>query len=220
MKLFNAHTVALSVAAAIFALAWPAAALAQTTVPVSASVGPDTSLTLSVDYGDAAFTATSAMPAADSSLSSITFPNVTAPSSGTTPAVASDWFGVTADATGTGLTSSTTWSLSGAVSNLTNTATSTDTIPASDVQVNGPTSANPAVWTGTSSGADYDFDTWAGTSGVITGSSTSSTWVSEMYVDNSGDNETTVVIQPQLNVPSGTANGTYMGNITISGALS
>jgi len=185
-------------------------ALAATSVTENATVKapPAPTITVSTAFGTGHLYGASTAPTTSTSDTSITFPAVTT-SSATRTVNASDWVAVEANVSNA--TSSTTWTVYGTGTSLTDSGSGS--IPASDVSVPGVDSSD---WAGVAggSGGNLSIGNTAGIDSVALSSTSTS-----LYHGLSASSQTFLAFRPSLTIPANTPAGSYTGTIDLTTAV-
>ena len=208
---------ALSAIGTLMALALPGMAAAAS-VPVAVKVSqPAPTLTQSTTYGTASsgWNTASSAPTAGSQ-TGLNFPTATLPSGSSATVASSDWVGVNVSVTNA--TSSTQWEVYGSASSLTNSTSSSATIPASAyVLPGGSNGTTGPLWLG--DGPDHTGSEDNGDGSYPNVASSLSGTSTLVFNGLSADNIAKLDLQPQLVIPAGTTPGSYSGTITLSAKI-
>jgi len=149
------------------------------------------------------------------SQTSLSFPTATLPSGSGALVLASDWVGVKVSVANA--VSSTDWEVYGSATNLTNTTTSSDTIPADDIEIpNGAYGSKGSF----ASGGDGSYSTSVpGLPGGTVNAGALGTTSSVLWAGMAATSVHTLAFQPELKVPANTPAGTYSGTITLTAQI-
>jgi len=178
----------------------PGPVLTQTTVFGSATSGWNSSTTTAPTTG---------------SQTSLSFPTATLPAGSGVSVLSSDWVGVKVSVTNA--VSSTSWEVYGSATNLTNSTSSSDTIPASDIEIpNGAFGSKGSFASG--GGGSYSTGV-PGLPGGTVNAGTLGTTSAALWAGMSATSVHTLAFQPALKVPANTPVGTYSGTITLTAQL-
>lgn len=178
----------------------PAPTLTQTTVFGSATSGWNSSTTAAPTTG---------------SQTSLSFPTATLPAGSGVSVLASDWVGIKVSVTNA--VSSTSWEVYGSATNLTNSTSSSDTIPASDIYI--PNGAYGSKGSFVSGGVGSYSTSVPGLPGGTVNAGALATTSAALWAGMSAASVHTLAFQPELKVPAGTPAGSYTGTITLTAQL-